>query len=199
MIFKKFKFKLRDQRFFQVFRKIIGVNFLVIISAYAFDSHSLKHGEQAFLDYCSGCHSLKYTEYPKVSMPIVEGEKWFGKMPPDLSLIIKIRGRSWVKSYLAGFYIDELRPFGTNNKILHNSQMPNVLSTLQTETIKTNSKELNFVNYENTIDDIVLFLTYISEPNQEISHKIGYIVIGFLVVFLGCLYFLLKIIPNREN
>ncbi|KRG52898.1 cytochrome c1, partial [Stenotrophomonas nitritireducens] len=84
------------------------------------DQASLQRGAQAYMNYCSGCHSLKYLRYSRmaadlglteqqvmdnlnftgakfgeqihVAMTKEQGDKWFGKMPPDLSLISRVRG-----------------------------------------------------------------------------------------------------------
>ena len=84
------------------------------------DRASLQRGAQLYMNYCAGCHSLKYMRYSRmaedlgltedevmknlnftgakfgeqvqVSMPAAGGEKWFGKMPPDLSVISRVRG-----------------------------------------------------------------------------------------------------------
>src|SRR5690348_13172762 len=76
---------------------------------------SLQRGARNFMSYCSGCHSLKYmrysrlgtdlkisdaalaqflvrpgdkpTDYIKASMPASDAQDWFGKPPPDLSLV----------------------------------------------------------------------------------------------------------------
>src|SRR5690348_7043104 len=75
---------------------------------------SLQHGAKLFMNYCSGCHSLKYMRYSrigedlglsekevtdnlnftgakymdriKVSMRPEDATAWLGKAPPDLSL-----------------------------------------------------------------------------------------------------------------
>src|SRR5512147_2659390 len=81
---------------------------------------SLQRGARNFMAYCSGCHSLKYmrysrlgtdlkisdaalaqflarpgdkpTDYIKASMPAADAQDWFGKAPPDLSLVARSRG-----------------------------------------------------------------------------------------------------------
>ena len=84
------------------------------------DRASLQRGAQLYMNYCSGCHALKYLRYSRmaqdlglteeevmnnlnftgsaigdpipVAMPKENAEKWFGKMPPDLSLISRVPG-----------------------------------------------------------------------------------------------------------
>ena len=99
------------------------------------DKASLQRGAQLFMNYCSGCHSLrflrtsrvaddlgltedevmanlnltgaKYGEHILSAMPAEQATKWFGKMPPDLSLISRVRGSDWIYTYLKSFYLDE--------------------------------------------------------------------------------------------
>ena len=123
------------------------------------DRASLQRGAQLYMNYCSGCHSLKYLRYSRmaedlglteeevmnnlnftgakfgeqiqVSMPHDPAGKWFGKMPPDLSTISRVRGSDWIYTYLKSFYLDESRPLGWNNKLFPNASMPNPFWELQ--------------------------------------------------------------------
>lgn len=71
------------------------------------------------------------------AMPVDRGEQvgaataWFGKSPPDLSLVARSRGTSWVYSYLLSFYPDPARPLGWNNAQFPGASMPHVLWQLQ--------------------------------------------------------------------
>jgi ubiquinol-cytochrome c reductase cytochrome c1 subunit len=123
------------------------------------DTASLQRGAKFFMNYCSGCHSLKYQRYNRlardldltddevkanlmfttdnigdpvtISMDPKDAEKWFGKAPPDLSVTARYRGVDWIYTYLRGFYTDESRPFGVNNTVFPDVGMPNVLWQLQ--------------------------------------------------------------------
>ena len=125
----------------------------------ATDKSSLQRGAQIYMNYCLGCHSLKYARYKKVSedleipldmfednlifgdqkmgdliqvgMDPKEAKEWFGNTPPDLTLETGLRGPDWVYTYLKSFYIDESRPLGVNNKVYENVGMPHVLVDLQ--------------------------------------------------------------------
>jgi ubiquinol-cytochrome c reductase cytochrome c1 subunit len=120
---------------------------------------SLQRGAAHFVNYCSGCHSLKYvhwsrlatdleipdkvlreellppgakpTDYIVSSFPKADAENWFGKAPPDLSLEVSVRGANWVYQFLKGFYVDSSKPTGTNNLVLDAPAMPAVLSSLE--------------------------------------------------------------------
>ncbi len=115
---------------------------------------SLQRGAKLFMNYCSGCHSLKYMHYNQmaqglglvtfdgrvdddllknnliftqalVNAPIEialspeDAKQWFGVVPPDLSLVVRERGARWLHLYLSSFYNDKSRPFGVNNRLVH--------------------------------------------------------------------------------
>ncbi len=201
------------------------------------DRASLQRGAQLYMNYCAGCHSLKYLRYSRmaedlgltedevmanlnftgakigeqiqVSMPHVGGEKWFGKMPPDLSLISRVRGSDWVYTYLKSFYLDETRPLGWNNKLFPNASMPNPLWQLQglqhaelskpdaigerhVEALKvTQPGRQSSAEFDQTARDITNFLEYAGEPAALKRQSMGVWVILFLVA-LTFLAFLLK-------
>ena len=123
------------------------------------DKASLQRGAQIYMNYCLGCHSLKYARYKKVSedleipldmfqenlifgdqkmgdliqvgMDPKEAKEWFGNTPPDLTLEAGLRGPDWIYTYLKSFYIDDSRPLGVNNKVYENVGMPHVLLDMQ--------------------------------------------------------------------
>ncbi len=123
------------------------------------DAPSLQRGAKYYVNYCLGCHSLKFQRYERTavdlgvpeelflenliftgqkigglmatSMPLEESKAWFGAAPPDLTMVARVRGVDWLYNYLLTFYVDEERPFGVNNKVFPNVGMPNVLMELQ--------------------------------------------------------------------
>ena len=201
------------------------------------DQASLQRGAQLYMNYCSGCHSLKYLRYSRmaddlglteeevmtnlnftgakfgeqimVAMPAEHATKWFGKMPPDLSLISRVRGSDWIYTYLKSFYLDETRPLGWNNKLFPNASMPNPLWQLQgmqhaefsepdaigerhVESLKvTQPGRLNAAEFDQVVRDITNFLEYAGEPAALKRQGMGVWVILFLA-FLTFLFFLLK-------
>lgn len=201
------------------------------------DQASLQRGAQLFMNYCSGCHSLKYLRYSRmaqdlglseqqvmdnlnftgakvgeqvmVAMPHDPAGKWFGKMPPDLSLIARVRGSDWIYTYLKSFYLDEARPLGWNNQLFPNASMPNPLWQLQglqhaefgppDEIGERPVKDLtlaqagrqNAVEFDQTVRDITNFLEYAGEPAALKRQSMGVWVVLFLVA-LTFLAFLLK-------
>ncbi|HEU4619335.1 MAG TPA: cytochrome c1 [Gammaproteobacteria bacterium] len=120
---------------------------------------SLQRGAKYFVNYCLGCHSAKYVRYNRLAQGLQlsdkqlidnlmftgeqpfdtmsnamrpeDAERWFGKAPPDLSLIARSRGPDYIYNYLRGFYEDDKRPTGANNIVLQNTAMPDVLWELQ--------------------------------------------------------------------
>lgn len=125
------------------------------------DQASLQRGAALFMNYCAGCHSLKFQRYSRmaddiglteeqvmeylnfgerafgetmeIAMDAGDGEAWFGQAPPDLSLVARAKGAGpdWTYTFLKSFYVDEDRPMGWNNTLLENASMPNVLWELQ--------------------------------------------------------------------
>jgi len=123
------------------------------------DKESLKRGFESYINYCLGCHSLKYQRYNRTfadlgisdedglanymytgekvgdhitnTMPAKEAAKWFGSAPPDLTLEARLKSPDWIYTYLRSFYVDPARPFGVNNTVFKDVGMPHVLQGLQ--------------------------------------------------------------------
>ena len=128
-----------------------------------------------------------------VNMSAKDSKKWFGASPPDLSVVARSRGADWIYSYMRGFYSDPSRPMGWNNTVYVNSAMPHILWELQGEQIlnpktkkleKFSSGKLNAKEYDAMIADLTNYLVYMSEPGQLKRKKMGYYVIGFLLLLL---------------
>ena len=123
------------------------------------DKPSLQRGMALFMNYCIGCHSLKFQRYERTAddlgiphkvalenlvftdqqigglmetaMAPESAKNWFGAAPPDLTMVDRVRGTAWVYNMLRTFYVDEARPFGVNNRVYPNIGMPHVLMDLQ--------------------------------------------------------------------
>ena len=176
------------------------------------DIASLQRGARNFFNYCAGCHSLKFIRYNQISQDLsldenqlvqnlifteakpedpvttnmlpADSNRWFGKTPPDLSLITRSRGEDQVYNFLRMFYEDLNSPTGTDNKILPGTSMPNVLWLVQEQ---SNEKE-----FDQFTLDIVNFLDYVGEPIQSERKRVGIWVMLFLLVFLIFSYGLYK-------
>ena len=188
-----------------------GDNFLVANNDVS-DVNSLQRGAGNFFNYCAGCHSLKFIRYNQIAEDLdlnenqlvenliftqakpedavianmlpSDGSRWFGKSPPDLSLITRSRGTDQVYNFLRTFYKDSNSPTGADNRALPGTSMPNVLWLVQ--------EQLNEKEFDQFTLDIVNFLDYVSEPIQSERKRIGIWVILFLLVFLVFSYGLYK-------
>ncbi len=188
-----------------------GDNFLVANNDVS-DVNSLQRGAGNFFNYCAGCHSLKFIRYNQIAEDLdlnesqlvenliftqakpedavitnmlpSDGSRWFGKSPPDLSLITRSRGTDQVYNFLRTFYKDSTSPTGADNRALPGTSMPNVLWLVQ--------EQLNEKEFDQFTLDIVNFLDYVSEPIQSERKRIGIWVILFLLVFLVFSYGLYK-------
>ena len=202
------------------------------------DTASLQRGAQLFMNYCSGCHSLrflrtsrmaadlglsedevmanlnltdaKFGEHILSSMPAEQATKWFGQVPPDLSLTARSRGSDWIYTYLKSFYLDETRPLGWNNTLFPNASMPNPLwqqqglqhavfgeKNAETGQIPVERLEVatpgtqDAAQFDQTVRDLTAFLEYAAEPAALKRQGIGVWVILFLS-FLTLLAWLVK-------
>lgn len=184
----------------------IGLMMIPMHALYAIEQVRLQRGAFTFMRYCSGCHALKYMRFSRMTndlnlskkqafhyslqstLPKSDAMHWFGQMPPDLSLIARTRSPDWIKAYLTGFYPDKTRPFGVNNTLVPDNLMPNVLAPLQEQVKKG---EMTQQELDDTLQDVVSFLTYVAEPASLIRYRIGVFVIIFLFVF-GFMFYLLR-------
>ena len=186
-------------------------NFLVAKNDVS-DLNSLQRGARNFFNYCAGCHSLKFIRYNRIAQDLAldesqlmqnliftqakvedpvttnllsaDGSRWFGKTPPDLSLITRSRGEDQVYNFLRTFYEDPNSPSGVDNQALPGTSMPNVLWLVK--------EQLNQKEFDEFTLDIVNFLDYVSEPIQLERKRLGIWVILFLFIFLVFSYGLYK-------
>lgn len=201
---------------------------------------SLQRGARNFMNYCSGCHSAQYVRFNTIgkylelseeqlvdnlmfnadktfetiraAMPAADAERWYGKAPPDLSLMARSKGADYIYSFLKGFYLQEQSPTGVDNIVLPGTSMPHVLWELQgyqkadfsehTEDgvtalhfegfEKVTTGKMSADDYDEFVLDTVNFLAYIAEPIRADRRKIGTWVIMYLLVFLIIAYMLKK-------
>ena len=126
-----------------------------------------------------------------ISMDSSEAKKWFGANPPNLTVTARSRGKDWIYSYLRTFYVDESRELGWNNLVYPNAAMPHVLwelqgvQNLEDNKLKlTKSGLLSAEEYDQFVLDTTNYMVFMSEPAKLVRHKIGYYVIGFLLILL---------------
>ena len=153
--------------------------------------------------------SDKIGELMRVAGRSDEQKQWFGATPPDLTIITRARGTEgnvgagadWVYTYLRSFYRDESRPTGWNNLVFENVGMPHVLYALQGEQVlnhETHKLELAVpgqmspAEFDKSVSDLVGFMVWMAEPQQEFRHKLGFFVLAFLGLLFVLAYALKK-------
>ena len=121
------------------------------------DAASQQRGVRTFVNYCLNCHSARYMRYNRltdlgldvamiqdnlmfasnkigetmtVAMTPADAKAWFGVVPPDLTVVARVRGADWLYNYFLGFYKDDGSPSGWNNLVFPNVSMPHVLAGL---------------------------------------------------------------------
>ncbi len=206
---------------------------------------SLQRGARNFAGYCLGCHSLKYvrwsrmaedlsipedelmklllppgdkpSDYILTSMPGADAEAWFGKAPPDLSLMARARGADYLYQFLKTFYADPSKATGVNNLRLDSTAMPHVLSELEGvkaavfKEVEVKGEDgqphkekvlekfeltvpgrFSEAQYDAFVRDTVNFLDYAGEPAQVKRRALGVWVVLFLIVFTWLTWLLKK-------
>jgi ubiquinol-cytochrome c reductase cytochrome c1 subunit len=121
---------------------------------------SLQNGARIFANYCLGCHSAnlvrwnrleqiglddrqikdflifgnqKVGDTMRIAATPAQQKAWFGKTPPDLSVIARARtsfdykGTDYLYTLLRGYYRDASMPTGWNNVAYPSIAMPHIL------------------------------------------------------------------------
>ena len=153
--------------------------------------------------------SDKIGELMRVAGRSDEQKQWFGATPPDLTIITRARGTEgnvgagadWLYTYLRSFYRDENRPTGWNNVVFENVGMPHVLYGLQGQQVLNHEThklvlavpgQLAPAEFDKAVSDLVGFMVWMSEPQQEFRHKLGFFVLAFLCLLFVVAYALKK-------
>lgn len=136
-----------------------------------------------------------------IALSMADARAWFGVMPPDLTLVARVRGVNWLYTYLKSFYRDDERIWGVNNLLFPDVAMPNVLLPLQGEQvlIKPNAQESQVLlltkagqmserQFDTAVRDLVNFLYVVAEPAKSDRLSLGGWVIGFILIIVGILY-----------
>jgi len=155
----------------------------------------------------------KVGETMNVALDAKDAKEWFGALPPDLTLIARSRsasgqgsGADYIYTFLRTFYRDETKLTGWNNLAFPNVGMPHVLWELQGQqrAIYADEKDphdatrtvhvfkgfeqitpgtMSAEEYNLAMADLVAFLKWMSEPNQNDRVRLGVWVLLFLAVF----------------
>lgn len=124
------------------------------------DVAALQRGARLFANYCLTCHSANLMRWNRlndiglddqeiknflifgdqkvgdlmtIAMRPADSALWFGKTPPDLSVITRARtsfeykGTDYIYSLLRGYYRDNASPTGWNNVVFPSIGMPHIL------------------------------------------------------------------------
>jgi len=206
------------------------------------DGESLRRGATLFANYCFNCHSVSLMRYSRIgsdlsydeaqlesllvftgakvgdlmenAMQRDDAKRWFGVVPPDLSVVSRSRGVDWLYTYLRSFYHDPSRPWGVNNAVFNDVAMPHVLWELQglqtavrevvtdkegikreviSKLVLAESGKLNSEQYDNAVRDIVNFLHYLGEPTKQKRLKLG----GWVILYLGFLFIVMWLLKKE--
>lgn len=181
------------------------------------DMASIQRGAKFFATNCMSCHTMIYLRYDKVAqdagitydkMPLNVKSWPNGVTPPDLSLEADIRGVDWIYTYLHSFYQDTGRPTGVNNLLVPNTAMPGILSPYQGDQAlvekpmydlighvryydvlkQTRNGTMTPEQFDETTADLVNFLAYAAAPYHAEQQRIGWWVLGFLVIMFVLMY-----------
>jgi ubiquinol-cytochrome c reductase cytochrome c1 subunit len=205
------------------------------------DPASLQRGARNFMNYCIGCHSLKYMRYQRMAddlkipldvlqknlvapgsnnldyivtpMPASDAQAWFGKVPPDLSLMTRSKGTDHIYRLFKTYFVDPSRPTGTDNLEYPSLAMPAVLSELEgvkkavyreqknpsggTDKVFDHFEVISPGNltpeeYDGFVRDTVNFLDYAGEPAQIERRSMGIWVVLFLILLASFAWLLKK-------
>jgi ubiquinol-cytochrome c reductase cytochrome c1 subunit len=180
------------------------------------DLPAIARGVDDLMNNCHSCHNLKYVTYLDLAKLGIDRQKidgWrgdqpldsplvslmsdeaamqsFNLVPPDLSLMTKARegGANYVYSYLLGYY--NTADGVTHNRVFPATKMPDPLG-MSTTTDHAQREQIRA-----TAHDIVSFLYWAADPHEQERHRLGYYVIGYLLILTLLLYFVKKQIWSR--
>jgi len=208
------------------------------------DRASLQNGAKIFVNYCLSCHSAELMRYERLSQDLgisesivienmmfasdkigspmqatmadKDSKAWFGKTPPDLSVISRARGSDYLYTFLTSFYKDPETVSGWNNAVLKNAAMPHVLYGLQGTQVLAHHDEsdsssesdeggdhgeasmfelvtpgsMSPLEFDTAMRDLTNYLAYMAEPAGLKRVKIGFWVLSFLSILLALTWLL---------
>ena len=155
--------------------------------------------------------SDKVGDLMKINLSAKDATEWFGVAPPDLSVIARAKsssagsGADWLYTYLRSYYKDDTRPTGWNNMVYPSVAMPHVLWELQgvrhakfvevADAHDPGKKNLMFskfetvvpgqlteIEYDNNVADLVAYLSWMAEPEQNTRKRLGVWVLLWLSI-----------------
>jgi ubiquinol-cytochrome c reductase cytochrome c1 subunit len=172
------------------------------------DTSALQRGAKLFVNYCLNCHGASAMRYNRlrdiglseeqiqknllftsdkvgdlmhIAMSRDDAKKWFGAVPPDLSVIARARGSDWLYTYLRTFYRDDTRPTGWNNLVFDKVGMPHVLWELQGQQVPKYAEVKS--EHGEVEKKLVTYLDWMAEPAGNLRKRLGVWVLLFIGVF----------------
>lgn len=255
-----------------IWGKGLWLMLLLALPAQGAFGESLQRGAELYATHCLSCHGVVSVSYANLtelglsevyirerlmwregpltqpmlsSLSAADAERWFGVVPPDLSLIARSRaagfgetGEAYLRRFLHGFYRDQQRITGWNNVEFEQVAMPHplwassgpmtmterevvaqpqsgqwlqtitqydtygVASVTQQQVVTGDEhkplcqqqvhyeNEAQAMEYQQQVEDLSAFLTWVSAPETAQRHRIGYWVVAFLSLFLVVLLIL---------
>jgi ubiquinol-cytochrome c reductase cytochrome c1 subunit len=153
--------------------------------------------------------SDKVGDLMKAAINPRQAKEWFGANPPDLTVIARAKashsgtGADYLYTYLRTYYRDDTKATGWNNLAFPSVAMPNVLWELQgerkpvfqkvtshgheTEVLKgweqVKPGAMSPTEFDNAVGDLVAYMQWMGEPQQNNRVRIGV----WVLIFLGVL------------
>lgn len=170
------------------------------------DPDTLRRGAETVTGVCMSCHGLKYLHYrdllkvgfsqteveamsmgnkmgdPLLAMtPADIAQQTYGRVPPDLSLMAKARegGAAYIYSLLTGYYENEAGQ--VDNHVYPGIAMPDMLGWSSADAQQRTALETQ-------ARETAAFLLWAADPRAEERVRMGYYVIGYLIVLTFLLY-----------
>ncbi len=128
------------------------------IIAYLKSTAKKVEGKELVKEACGRCHSVKYQKI-YAETPPSNLKKYLGKVPPDLSVIMKAKGEHYIKAFV-----------NKPQALLPGTSMPRV--------------GLN----EEATENLLKYLDKISDPHREQRQKVGIIVLAYMLIMVGLTY-----------
>ena len=185
------------------------------------DLAALQNGARIFANHCLNCHSAnlmrwnrlrdigltegqireflifgdqKVGEPMKVAIDPKDAKAWFGKTPPDLSVITRARhdGANYLYSLLTG-YTDppegETAPGGATN-LHYNPYFAGGWISMPPQLVpdRVVYEDGTEATPEQMARDITAFLAWAGEPKQVMRKKTGFATLIYLLILGGLLY-----------
>jgi len=179
------------------------------VPALVYAAGSPQAGAVTIVRVCSGCHSLKYIDYDDLlqlglteaqvdelrgAIPATEpiqrqmsektAKESFGVVPPDLSLMAIARegGAKYIYNLITGFYLTE--DGNIQNHAFPGTRMPDIFG------ISAITEPQAIAQVQQTARNAAAFLHWAADPSAGYRIRLGFWVIGYLILFTVVVYLL---------